>query len=105
MKIEQRDARELAEGYSPVIRAIEVSSVLAFIGGEAWLFYRLWPSLGTIHLWAVAGTLLSAYVLADFISGLFHWMGDTWGTPSTPLAGKVFVRPFREHHVDQLAIT
>jgi ubiquitin-conjugating enzyme E2 variant len=32
-------------------------------------------------------------------------MGDTWGSTEMPILGKALVRPFREHHVDQKAIT
>lgn len=90
---------------TPLVQAVEIASVLLFLGGESFLVYRLWPYLGQINAFVVFVTALSAYVAADFISGFFHWMGDTWGSPETPLAGKVFVRPFREHHIDQKAIT
>lgn len=90
---------------TPVVVVVEILSVLLFLGGESFLIYRLWPWLGELQWFVVAVTALSAYVAADFISGFFHWMGDTWGSPETPLAGKVFVRPFREHHIDQKAIT
>lgn len=112
--IQQHDAHELASGYTAKVRAVEVASTLGFIGGQVWLAYRLFDSLLQAAadgsgfefsaIWIVA-LVMMAYILADFVSGFFHWMGDTWGSPETPLAGAVFVRPFREHHVDQLAIT
>ena len=50
-------------------------------------------------------TGLLGYVLADFVSGFVHFLGDTFGSERTFLIGKTLVRPFREHHTDQLAIT
>ncbi len=41
---------------------------------------------------------------ADLASGLVHWAADTYGSPSMPVFGS-FVRTFREHHADKLAIT
>jgi ubiquitin-conjugating enzyme E2 variant len=48
-----------------------------------------WPTLLMIFL-GLAG--------ADFVSGVVHWAGDTWGTEQTPVIGWRFVRPFRFHH-------
>lgn len=48
---------------------------------------------------------LLGYVLADFVSGFVHFLGDTFWSEKTPLIGKTFIYPFREHHTDQLAIT
>jgi len=48
---------------------------------------------------------LLGHLSSDFMSGLLHWLADTYGTPSTPLLGPKFVTPFREHHSDPLAIT
>jgi len=50
-------------------------------------------------------TGLSAYVASDLISGVVHWAGDTLGDESVPFVGPNFIKPFRIHHVDQLAIT
>jgi ubiquitin-conjugating enzyme E2 variant len=43
--------------------------------------------------------------LADFLSGVAHWAGDTVGDEHTPFIGRNFVTPFRLHHVDPKAIT
>jgi ubiquitin-conjugating enzyme E2 variant len=48
---------------------------------------------------------LSGLLAADFVSGFFHWTFDTWGSPNVPWIGPTLIRTFREHHVDQLAIT
>jgi ubiquitin-conjugating enzyme E2 variant len=39
-----------------------------------------------------------AWVLADLLSGLLHWACDTFGGAHTPVVGRAFIRPFREHH-------
>jgi plasmanylethanolamine desaturase len=46
-----------------------------------------------------------AYLTADFVSGLAHFLGDNFGNPETPFFGKLFIYAFREHHVDPKAIT
>jgi hypothetical protein len=53
---------------------------------------------------AVLATVLGI-LSADFVSGFFHWMFDTWGDIDMPLLGAWAIHPFREHHVDPKAIT
>ncbi|MGH7896703.1 MAG: fatty acid desaturase CarF family protein [Candidatus Binatia bacterium] len=53
----------------------------------------------------VAVAAFSGFIAADFVSGVVHWLGDTWGKQSWPILGRALIRPFREHHVDQTAIT
>ena len=46
-KVRQQDAQVLAQGYSPAIRAMEISAIVAFISLELALVYRLWGSAHT----------------------------------------------------------
>jgi len=103
-KVRQQDAQVLAQGYSPAIRAMEIGAIVSFISLEAALVYRLWgnPYAGT---WLLLSAVLLGYLAADFVSGFVHWLGDTWGSTEMPILGKALIRPFREHHVDEKAIT
>jgi len=102
MRIEQRDARALA-GTAPAFRRVEIAAALLFPIAALWLVARTWSSLARPSLAGLA--ILTGFLLADFISGFFHWFFDTWFSPETPWIGRAFVRTFREHHVDPKAIT
>jgi hypothetical protein len=49
--------------------------------------------------------LVVGYVMADFFSGLVHWLADRYFDPRTPILGPALIAPFREHHADALAMT
>jgi ubiquitin-conjugating enzyme E2 variant len=102
--LRQRDAESLAKGYSPWFRLVELCSILAFFGLMGCLVARLWHS-APASPWLVIAAAGLAYIAADFFSGFVHWLGDTWGSADLPLFGSAVIRPFREHHVDQSAIT
>ena len=50
-------------------------------------------------LWLVALGIPLGLVCGDFVTGVIHWIGDTYFSESTPVIGPGFVRPFRQHHV------
>lgn len=103
-QIQQRDAAELAAGYTPVMRAIEIASIVIFIAIELYLFIKLGRHFEQ-NPWLLLSAAIAGYLFADFISGFVHWLADTWGSVDMPIIGKALLRPFREHHVDPKAIT
>ncbi|KAL1124165.1 hypothetical protein AAG570_001935 [Ranatra chinensis] len=100
-----KGAQELANLYSRGKRIQECISVgvsiVLFMANLLCIFYYIrWENLTTF---LVAG--LCGIVSADFMSGLAHWLADTWGSVDLPVIGKHFLRPFREHHIDPTSIT
>ena len=49
--------------------------------------------------WGHAFCILLGWIAADFVSGIVHWLADTWGHESMPWIGPRFLSPFRVHHV------
>jgi len=54
---------------------------------------------GQGRLWLVVLALPLGMLAGDFVSGLVHWLADTYGSERTPLLGANFIKPFRLHHV------
>ena len=103
-KVVQRDAKDLAAGYSGGFRVVEILAILSFIVLSGVIFFRLSPYF-LDHTFLLISSVVLGWIAADFVSGLVHWAGDTWGTPEWPVLGPAFIRTFREHHVDPLSIT
>jgi hypothetical protein len=104
LDIQQQDAKALAAGYSRSFRLLEILSIASFWGLTATIAYKLWPHADR-YGWLLVAALAFGFILADFIGGFVHWLGDTWGSTDMPILGKALIRPFREHHVDEKAIT
>lgn len=90
--------------YSRAERLIDTLGIVAFFGLELYLLRLVIPSLGVHPLLSLMLVVLG-YIAADVTSGMIHWAGDTWGHAGIPIVGRAFIGPFREHHVDQTAIT
>ncbi len=81
----------------PVTRALEglsiaVAAALLVAHG---IRFALDPALLS---WRLVVAVAAGALLADFGSGVVHWIADTWGSESMPVFGRRFLRPFRVHH-------
>jgi ubiquitin-conjugating enzyme E2 variant len=83
------------------LQPIEVISVLSAIG---LVLIHLVRFARTPDLWGGPALAMIALALlaADFVSGVVHWVGDTWWHEQTPWLGKRFIKPFRFHHAQPL---
>jgi plasmanylethanolamine desaturase len=90
-------------------RAFELISLTVLIVLS--VVFARWVVLELGHRWspfvaaAVFGLAVCAYAVADFLSGVVHFLFDTVGSPDTPVIGKKFIKPFRDHHDDPFAMT
>jgi ubiquitin-conjugating enzyme E2 variant len=90
--VERRWLEIVAIGVTPVALGLLVLRLARLLTGPA--------------AWATALVALpGGYVAADLMSGIVHWLADRFGTPATPVLGKLIIQPFRDHHADPLGIT
>jgi len=88
-------------GYGGLRRAIEIAGIVAWFAVSIVLAVRLFTD---VHPGVALCGVAIGFIGADLVSGIVHWIGDTWGTPEWPILGPSLIRPFREHHEDPQAI-
>jgi plasmanylethanolamine desaturase len=90
-------------------RAFEFASIATFMVFAVGLAQRV--VVAVVDQWslftalAIAAVVVAGYAAADLASGVVHFLLDNFGSPQTPVIGEKFVRPFRDHHVDPMAMT
>ena len=57
-------------------------------------------SIAVPPTWWVPLAVVAGMAAADFLSGLVHWVADTWGRADLPVIGQRVLLPFRIHHVN-----
>ncbi len=86
--------------YAPLHRRIETLGLGVFAALAAFCAWRM----AATHPVLIAVAAVAGWLGTDFLSGLAHWAGDTWGSTRTRYVGGWFIRPFREHHDDPRAM-
>lgn len=97
----------MSPGARAAQRAVDLLSCLAYGALTVALAHDVARALPAdpALAFALPPLALAALALADFVSGLVHFLADTYCTPETPIIGPKLIAPFREHHVDPEAIT
>jgi ubiquitin-conjugating enzyme E2 variant len=83
------------------LRPIEVFSVLSAAGLVLVHLARFALTTG-VPGWPTLVAVAAGLLAADFVSGVIHWAGDTWGNEGTFWIGPRFIRPFRFHHAQPM---
>lgn len=91
--------------YTKGQRTLEIISIGLFLVLTVWSIWRLATAAQGQFIQVLLITLPFGWLASDLLSGILHWSLDTLGTARTPIVGKSFIRPFREHHFDPRAVT
>jgi len=94
----------LASKYTRSKRNVEIGCVFTAATLFGISFIRVCDKFFLQNIWVFLCACVLSMYLADFFSGIVHWMADTWGSLDTPYVGGSFIRSFREHHLEPTAI-
>lgn len=97
--------KQLKELYSSGKRLQEIVSISLCVVFSVINLYFLVSYFKLYNFFTALPALIGGILMADFMSGIVHWGADTWGSVDIPVIGAAFIRSFREHHIDPVAIT
>lgn len=78
---------------------VEAAAIVSAGGLVLWHLLRLAGVPEIVSPWTLLAIVLGA-LCADFLSGMVHWVADTWFHESMPVLGRRLLHPFRVHHVN-----
>ena len=87
------------DDFSLFRRAFSASAIAVATTMLAGIIYRIIVAPVSLE-WSVLPLAIAGMIAADFVSGIVHWMADTWGSETMPLVGRRILHPFRVHHVE-----
>ncbi|HBS04328.1 MAG TPA: kua-ubiquitin conjugating enzyme hybrid localization domain protein [Leptospiraceae bacterium] len=91
------------------LRILDTFSILGYLALSVWLAFRMldsWQAHPDPFLLLYCGLIIVfAYLAADLLSGIVHFLADNYGNETTPVLGPALIHPFRDHHVDPKGIT
>ena len=80
-------------------RLLELSSLSIYSILFIYLSSMIIQHITYDNIFYVFGCSIIGYFVADLMSGIVHWIGDTIGTETTPIIGPILIKGFRDHHV------
>ena len=96
--------KESEEGFS-AFRLLQTVAFIAFGATSIALVLEIIDGARAFgYVWLIPVIAVASYALADFVSGFVHFLADNFGSPDTPVFGRTFVKPFRDHHTDPTGI-
>lgn len=97
ISMSRRPAERKHDGSGLLTFWFEIASVLTAVAMIIVHFITLWHYRSLWSGWVLLAIAL-AWIAADLVSGVVHWLADTWGSEEFPILGPRFIRPFRVHH-------
>lgn len=89
--------------WQPAVEGLALASAVVLLAHYG---VRVFGAVAAQGAWWVLPVALGLGVLvADFGSGIVHWIGDRFFHEDSPIVGPLLIQPFREHHRDPRGIT
>jgi plasmanylethanolamine desaturase len=88
-----------------MMRWIESLGILTFLALALSAVHAIGAGAPVQALALGLAALPVAYFCADFLTGIIHWICDSFGSATTPVWGPLLVGPFRRHHAAPRDIT